>query len=133
MPRYNNQPNTLKELQNPRIVNSYNGKALGITYYISNNKLYKRMKSGLFREICSQYNKGDRRYTFYFIKNKGCYAGMSRINVRKLDQMELVEEVIDSGIGEGIAGDFVDSGRARGAINNSVVDKGGESVAGESH
>jgi hypothetical protein len=120
MPRYNNQPNTLKELQNPRIVNSNNGKTLGITYYINNNKLYKKMKSGLFREICSQYNNGDRRYTFYFIKNKGSYAGMSRINVRKLDQMELVEEVIDSGIGDVVVEAMSD-------------DKGGESVAGVPH
>jgi hypothetical protein len=128
MPRYNNQPNTLKELQNPRIVNSYNGKTLGNTYYISNNKLYKRMKSGLFREICSQHNTGDRLYTFYFIKNKGSYAGISRINVKKLDQMELVEEGLGEGIGEGIGGPVRDV-----AINNSVDAKGGESVAGEPH
>jgi hypothetical protein len=92
------------------------------------------MKNGLFREICSQYNNGDRRYTFYFIKNKGSYAGMSRINVRKLDQMELVEEGPGEDVDEGI-GDVVDStiGRDDVAINNSVDAKGGGSVAGEPH
>jgi hypothetical protein len=124
MPRYVNQPNILDYLPNGRLVNSYRGAILGTTYYIYSNKLYKKTKDRRYREVCAQKNRRESKYMFYFIKNKGPYAMMSRINVNKLDHMEFVDEIIGEGIGVPV-----------GVVSDDPISvpKGGESVDGEAH
>jgi hypothetical protein len=96
MPKYLQQPQTTKSLNNPRKVNYFGDRELSQDYYVSENKLYKKMKSGEFREILPQKNGN---YTFFFLKNKG--EGKSRINTKYLDRMiyknndgEMVEDNI---------------------------------------
>jgi hypothetical protein len=88
MPKYIQTPNTIKKLENPRIVNYYNNILLGQCYYISNNKIYRKMKCGDYREIMPQ--KCDGKYVFYFLKNKS--GGKSRIFSKNIINMEFKNE-----------------------------------------
>jgi hypothetical protein len=65
MPKYLKVPQTIKSLNEPRKVNYFNGQELGQSYYISENKLYKKMKNGDYREILPQHNE---KYKFYILK-----------------------------------------------------------------
>jgi hypothetical protein len=88
MPKYLKVPQTIKSLNKPRKVNYFNGQELGQSYYVSENKLYKKMKNGDYREILPQHNE---KYEFYFLKNK--IEGKSRVGVKRIDEMEFKEEI----------------------------------------
>ncbi|GHU18275.1 hypothetical protein FACS189472_06370 [Alphaproteobacteria bacterium] len=88
MPRYIYNAQTLTELPNGKLVNCYNGKMLGRSYYVYDNKLYKMMKDGKFRELCPQHNPDD-AFQFYFVKNLN--AGKSKVSVKKLADTTFID------------------------------------------
>jgi hypothetical protein len=51
MSRYLKTPQTIKELLNAKKVNYFNGRELGQSYYVSEKKFCKKMRSG----DCRQY------------------------------------------------------------------------------
>jgi hypothetical protein len=71
------------------VVNYFNGNELGQCYYISNVKLYRKMKCGEYRELMTQDSS---YFTFYFIKNKT--SGKSRIGIERVNEMEYKEDSV---------------------------------------
>ena len=94
MPRYIKELQEVEQLDNPRKVNYFNGRELGQDYYISDDKLYKQMKNGNYRELMIQTNG---YFNFYFVKNK--IKGKSRVGVKRINEMEYKttdeEQVVD--------------------------------------
>jgi hypothetical protein len=93
MPRYIKELQEVEQLVNPRKVNYFNGRELGQDYYISDDKLYKQMKNGNYRELMIQTTG---YFNFYFVKNK--FKGKSRIGVKIINEMEYKpteEQVVD--------------------------------------
>jgi hypothetical protein len=86
------------------------GKILGAVYYIYDDKLYKKTKDGKYREVPPQKNRRTDRHRFYFIKNKGRYATMSRVSARMLDQMEFLFDDDTNSLDDSIDDVFSDLG-----------------------
>jgi hypothetical protein len=89
MPKYVNAPKVLDTLIDPKVVNCFKGKKLGNTYYICGNDLYKKTRSGKYREVCLQHNSGD-KYAFFFVKNNS--GGKDRVGLSKLSLLTFTED-----------------------------------------
>jgi hypothetical protein len=85
MPKQIYNAKTLENLpEDAKKVDMFKDKILGRLYYVYDDKLYKRMKDGKYREVCPQSNRKD-NYTFYFLKNKD--GGKSRIGTKRINEM----------------------------------------------
>jgi hypothetical protein len=58
----------VKDLVDPRKVNCLRSNVLDVEYYIANNKMYKKLKSGKYRELVLQVKNP--RYIHYFLRDK---------------------------------------------------------------
>jgi hypothetical protein len=88
MPRCYYNPQTSEDLPNARRVNTYKNKIFTQDYFVYDNRLFKQMKNGKYRELCPQINDHEleaNKYTFYFVKQKDWDKG--RVPVNKLSEM----------------------------------------------